>query len=217
VMVMISNNSGREARRLAAEYPGLIGHLYSPGGQRGPWTEFPYALDNGCFNGLDFEAWMKLLEWGAVQKQRPLWAVVPDHLGDHVATLRSWYAHRFRISGRDIPCAFVAQDGCSPKDVPPAVDIVFVGGTDAYKRRAIHGFRQEGFRVHVGRVNGYDLLDYCRDWQVESVDGTGWFRGDQRQWGGLIRFLQEEAGHAPIQAKLWDTSGTPCTTSSDTR
>lgn len=49
MIVMPSNASGWFWHTLARE-TGRLGHLYSPGAQRGPWPWFPYALDNGAFS-----------------------------------------------------------------------------------------------------------------------------------------------------------------------
>lgn len=48
MIVMPANSSGWFWHSLARE-TGRLGHLYSPGGQRGPWPWFPYALDNGAY------------------------------------------------------------------------------------------------------------------------------------------------------------------------
>ena len=49
MIVMVSNQTGIEVGLMAARYPGCIGHMYSPGGERGPWRELPYALDNDAW------------------------------------------------------------------------------------------------------------------------------------------------------------------------
>ena len=46
VVVMVSNINGTDVGIIAERYRGALGHLYSPGAQRGPWPEIPYALDN---------------------------------------------------------------------------------------------------------------------------------------------------------------------------
>ena len=46
MIVMPANSSGWFWHSLARE-TGRLGHLYSPGGQMGPWPWFPYALDKG--------------------------------------------------------------------------------------------------------------------------------------------------------------------------
>lgn len=48
MIVMPANSCGWFWHALARE-TGRLGHLFSPGGQRGPWPWFPYALDNGAF------------------------------------------------------------------------------------------------------------------------------------------------------------------------
>jgi hypothetical protein len=63
MIVMPSNWSAGLVHYLAGIYPGMIGHLYSPKGQRGPYPWLPYALDNGAFKNFDKYAWVKLLRW----------------------------------------------------------------------------------------------------------------------------------------------------------
>jgi hypothetical protein len=48
--IMIANRTGVEVGYLAATYPGLLGHLYSPGAaKQGSYEFLPYALDKGAF------------------------------------------------------------------------------------------------------------------------------------------------------------------------
>lgn len=60
---MPANSTGWFFHSLARE-TSRLGHLFSPGAQRGPWPWFPYALDNGAFscwdmreNRFDDEKW----------------------------------------------------------------------------------------------------------------------------------------------------------------
>jgi len=48
-------------------------------------------------------------------------------------------------------------------------------------------------RVHVGRVNTERLLWIAHYAGAESCDGTGWFRGDQQQLAGLLRYLEKSS------------------------
>lgn len=198
MMVMVSNNSGRQARRLASEYPGDIGHLYSPGGQRGPWLLFPYALDNGKFpcwsaakpwNG---KYYIRLLERAKSASQHPEWILVPDEVANPEMTLALWYRWAPCLRAYGWPLAFAAQDGHSPADIPKEADLVFIGGTSAWKLKAIEIFCCEFSRVHVGRINGLRGLRVCAAYGVESCDGTGWFRGNKKQLEGLETFLYEQ-------------------------
>lgn len=205
MMVMLANNSGATARSLAARYPGRIGHLYSPGGERGPFDEFPYALDNGAFSawtsGEEWNkgAWLDLVGWAKAAETPPLWAAVPDVVADAAATIRSWFAYSHHVAATEWPLAFVAQDGMSVRDVPTSANVVFIGGSTEWKRKALGEFTRAFERVHVGRVNGYSMLDACYELGVESVDGTGWLRGDKRQLGGLVRFLDETSDQGQIR------------------
>jgi hypothetical protein len=199
-MVMVANNSGKAARELADRYAGSIGHLYSPGGERGPFSLFPYALDNGAFaafrNSTPWESsrWLRLLDWACAQAQRPRWALVPDCVGDRQRTLDLWGEWSCEAIARGIATAFAAQDGMTLEDVPGDADVVFVGGTLPWKWSALRHFTKSDLRVHVGRVNTLGGLDACAACGVESVDGTGWFRGDQRQLARLVSFLEEQRG-----------------------
>lgn len=198
MLVMISNQSGTYAGYLAGRYPGQVGHLYSPGGQRGPWEFIPYALDNGkfpCFTkGIpwDVAAYETLLAWSMKSGVRPRWVLVPDEVADPVKTLDLWWHWYPYLKARGVPLAFAAQDGHTPSDVPKEADVVFVGGTTDWKYAAIPMFCEAFPRVHVGRINGYRGLKICESHSVESCDGTGWFRGGKNRLNGLITFLEEQ-------------------------
>lgn len=211
---MVANNSAGCVHFLAGRYPGGIGHLYSPGGERGPYDWLPYALDNGAFGafrtGAAFNAdrWRRLLQWAATRIQSgaapPLWVLVPDVVANAEATLEAWERYAPEATAYGWPLAFAAQDGHCAEDVPEAGAVVFLGGSTTWKRRAIRPWCARFPRVHVGRINGYHGLRYCAAAGAESCDGTGWLRGDQRQLGGLRRFLAEQAGEveAVIQEEL---------------
>jgi hypothetical protein len=191
-MVMVSNQTGLEIGYLAARYPGRIGHLYSPGGERGPWPFLPYALDNGAWpahkNGAAWSEaeWRRLLNWAALSGQAPLWAIVPDVVGDREATLANWPTYAPEVRRFGWRPAFAVQDGMIFEDVPDRECMLFLGGSTEWKEAAI-GPWCEAFpgRVHVGRVNNWDRLLRCHRAGAVSVDGTGWFhksvRSNQRR------------------------------------
>jgi hypothetical protein len=201
MMVMPANNCHRLVHRWAKEYPGRIGHLYSPDGFRGPYQHLQYALDNGAYGyfarGEIWEAppWMRMLEKAAKCDQKPLWIAVPDVVGNREATLafwNSWSATARRLCP-DVPLAFVAQDGMALSDVPDDAEVVFIGGSTEWKWSVVWLWARSLPHVHVGRVNGYHRLYECQRAGVKSVDGTGWFRGRDRQLYGLQRWLRETA------------------------
>jgi hypothetical protein len=202
VIVMPSNNNGLRVGYLAGKYPGRLGHLYSPGGQRGPYGFMPYALDNGAFGGGDAwkpEPWVALLEWARLSGQAPRWVLVPDVVGSKSETLERW--HEFAPIARQFgwPLAFAVQDGMNILDVPKGTSVVFVGGSTEWKWRTAPSWCKAFPRVHIGRVNTFRRLRMAESYGAESVDGTGWTRGDQSQWDGLVAFLE---GNHPEQLSL---------------
>jgi hypothetical protein len=196
MIVMLANNSGAKVGYLAGKFEGRVGHLYSPGSHRGPEEFLPFSLDNGAYghdDDWDEGKWIKLLDWAYLCGQKPLWCLVPDVVGNRIRTLRRWekYAPVARKYGW--PLAFAVQDGMTPKDVPADADVIFVGGSTEWKWKTMPMWCAMFRRVHIGRVNGYKRLWSCHDAGAESVDGTGWMRGDQLQYRGLRAYLEEAA------------------------
>jgi hypothetical protein len=195
MIIMLSNQTGIVEGYLAAKYPGKVGHLFSPGGQRGPWDFMPYALDNGAFPAFtkkeewDAGAWFNLLRWAQWSGQQPLWALVPDVVGDRVATLKKWEVFSPMVVERGFKPAFAVQDGMTFDDAPDGC-VLFLGGSTEWKCAAIPRWCEKFTgRVHVGRVNTIDRLLAAYRAGAISVDGTGWFHKGQR--AGLIKFLEE--------------------------
>jgi hypothetical protein len=189
---------------MAGKYPGRIGWLISPGGWRQPHEWLPYAIDNGAF-----PAWAKGEQWDQAAfyahcdktraNLKPLWIAVPDVVADKEATIESWHRHHDRVNSYGVCLAFVVQDGMTPSDVPGNADIVFVGGTTEWKWRHLRTWTDNFPRVHVGRVNTERMLWICHDAEVESCDGTGWFRGDRNQLAGLFNYLEQStSGRAQL-------------------
>lgn len=194
-VVMPSNNSGALVKRLARRYPGQIGHLYSPGGQRGPYNGISYALDNGCFTGWNPEGFTRLLRWAAGRAVQPRWVVVPDVVGDADATIQRWKNWAPHITGEyGLPLALAVQDKMRPWQIAalsPQPDVIFVGGSTRWKWETAHWWVSEYPRVHVGRVNSPTKLWEIDSWGAESCDGTGWLRGNRKQLAGLVQFLRQ--------------------------
>ncbi len=197
MMVMVTNSSSMLTGYLAGKYANRIGWLLSPGGWRNPHSWLSYAMDNGAF-----PIWSKGQEWkdgpfyGHLQRivgntNKPRWIAVPDSVGNRAETLRMWFAHSPRVAAFGCPLAFVVQDGMTPKDVPLNADVVFVGGTDDWKMRALPMFTKAFPRVHVGRINGYKGLWECHKAGAESCDGTGWMRCGEERAAPLMRYLEE--------------------------
>jgi hypothetical protein len=205
---MVADNNKRMVHYLAGKYEGRLGHLYSPGSARPPVEWLPYALDNGRFvcwshgEEWDESAYLKLLETHGAGAR---WCLVPDVVADRGATLRHWDEWVPKMHG--LTLAFALQDGMTASDVPSEAAVVFVGGTTAWKRRTLYHWRQNQERVHVGRINTEKWLWECHRAGCESCDGTGWFRGDQVQLRGLLRYLDRSSrGVGPAQGCLFEAS-----------
>jgi hypothetical protein len=205
MIVMVANNSGWDAGVLYGRYPDRVGHLYSPGAERRPNFMPPYALDNGRFaargGGWDEVAFLRLVE---THGSAARWVVVPDVVGDRDGTLREWGNWAHRLNG--LTLALAVQDGMTAADVPVEASVIFVGGTTIWKRRTLFYWPAHFPRVHVGRINTERWLWECDHAGVESCDGTGWLRGDKRQFRGLERYLDRCArGIGPIQGGLFSS------------
>jgi len=219
VIVMPANSTGWRVSWLQGRFGGL-GHLFSPGAQRGPYPHMPYALDNGAFpaftNGVEWreEAFVDLLRWASQNPVSPRWVVVPDVVGEAERTLVEWARWARKISGDyGFRIALAVQDGMGIKAISqlrPQPDVIFVGGTTEWKRKTIRKWCREFPRVHVGRVNTKHWLWECHHAGAESVDGTGWFRGDPKQLADLTDYLRENATQQPLMVPDWrDLSSTP--------
>ena len=206
MIVMPANSTGAFWSTLAHE-TGRIGHLYSPGAQRGPWPWFSYALDNAMFacwdrstNTVDEAkwratepAWRRLLFWSQVAPQKPRWAIVPDVPGNGPATLERWNHYIEDDCLRGVNHALAVQDGITPAmvdDLRHRPDVICVGGTDEWKWSTAQMWCQQFPRVHVLRCNAPAKLAQLEDWGCESTDGTGWARGDRKQTEGLERWAR---------------------------
>jgi len=207
-MMLICGQSNRIWHYWAGRYPGSVGVLISPSyGKKvpiDPWM--PFVLDNDAFTcwrdckPWDAEAWRNMLQWVRLTRQAPLWAAVPDVVGNREDTLANWSIYRDEIKNLGWSAAFCVQDGMTPDDVPDDADVVFVGGTDGWKFPNLQTWTQNFPRVHCARVNHQRRIEACERLGCESVDGTGWFRdpSDKTKLPALERFVegyrQQECG-----------------------
>ena len=202
MIVMPANATGWFWHCLSRE-TGRIGHLFSPGAQRGPWPWLPYALDNGAFSAWDqgsnvwredlwdVEAWRKMLRWAEANGQAPRWAIVPDWIGCGKRTIERWYQFAAEVP---FTKALAVQDGMSVADARELnPDVVAVGGTTEWKWNTVEMWAKSFPRVHVLRVNSPQKLDYLQALGIESCDGTGWNRGDKRATYGLEQWARAHA------------------------
>lgn len=201
-MIMPANNASGFVHYWAGKNPGCIGAIHSPSNRRSFYRWLPAAIDNDRFNvwsrGLKWSenAYIEHIEIARLSCAPILWLLVPDVVGDAIATLAEWDYWEPRLRKYNIRLAFAAQDGIEASQIPQSADVIFVGGSDQWKYTRIRDFVALGKPVHVGRVNG-DRIWRLHDLGVTSCDGSGWFRGDQQQLAKLDRFLKFQAGELP--------------------
>ena len=185
--VMCSNHSSTWYMNLCRKYPENLGWLVGPRCWKNPRKDVAFALDNdawGCFkNGTayDFGAWHSFIERVRKTGIKPLWALIPDVVGNRDKTLEQWHMFSDYIRhGLGWPVALAVQDGMTQGDVEGCwPDVVFVGGTTEWKWKTAHEWCEHFPRVHVGRVRSR-RLPYSAAIGAESCDGTGWFRETTR-------------------------------------
>lgn len=207
MIVMPANSS--HAHTLSMVFPKRLGMIMCPSGKRTP-RELPWACDNelyaawaksgfastkdAIYHHWDSAAFLDMLVWCCEQFNKPRWVVVPDVPGNARDTLREFAKWAPHIESTGLTLAMAVQDGMNPSDVPDKV-VCFVGGSTEWKWANVRRFCDECERTHVGRVNRYEKLWICDDAGAESVDGSGFFRGDQTQQRGLMQYLKESAGY----------------------
>lgn len=205
----LSNSFGPKQRRAveAGEYAGWLTSFRDwgiPSGiQAGDW----WGGDNGCFteafNEGVFREWMeKMIPY----RERCLFVVAPDILGDWGKTRTRWNHWHPIISGYGYPVAYVGQDGVESDNIPwGEMGCYFVGGTDGWKDKAdslalVREARDRGMRVHVGRANTHRRLSaFFKAYWVKGdpIDGLPGFTFD----GNGIRW-RNRAELAPAVATL---------------
>ena len=205
--MMPSNHSSAVVHYWAGRY-GNIAWLLGPSALKKtkfrPWL--PYAFDCDAYSAWqnhkewDEKAYFAALDYLKLHSQKPIWVTCPDVVTDKGATLENWDKYRDRVATYGFPIAFVVQDGMNPDDVPSNADLIFVGGSSAWKWRTVNSWAANFNRVHIGRVNTIDRVWLCHDLGVESVDGTGWFRaGDDAP--KLLKLENYLKGERPQRTK----------------
>lgn len=137
----------------------------------------PWCLDNGIFSDkFDETVWLKRLEGLLPYKDTCIFVVIPDVVGNSLATINQFDYYRKMV--KDFPVALVSQDGImqQAEKIPwDDFDCLFVGGTDDHKLGKEGGWiinEAKAHRkwIHVGRVNSARRI--LRFWQADSWDGT---------------------------------------------
>jgi hypothetical protein len=139
----------------------------------------PWACDNNSFADFDGPAYLRMLDFAAKNRDGCMWINVPDKVGSHTETLESFGQWKKELQDRNLPMAFVLQDGVIEQDIPWSdIAAVFIGGTTEFKlseqaRTLASRAKVLGKLVHMGRVNSAKRYKLAYEWGVDSVDGTG--------------------------------------------
>lgn len=176
---------------------GELGYIDTPKQQNHRPPGVTWCADNGCFSAKwKQEPWWAFLQRHAHEAATCLFAVAPDVVGDHAATLARSTPWMPKIRALGYKVAFVAQDGVTPDTVLPWADfdVLFIGGTDEFKLGAEAAARVAeavslGKTAHLGRVNSYKRLQYAVDIGCTSADGTFLTRAPDHNLGRTLRWF----------------------------
>ena len=174
---------------------GLLGFIDTPlqGNARPAGVE--WCADNGCFSAKwDAAQWWSWLQANADDAPSCIFAVAPDVVADHEATLARSKPWLPKIRTLGYPAAFVLQDGA--RDLPwDDFDALFIGGSTTYKlgpeaRAFVQEARWRGKWVHMGRVNSFRRIEYASWIGCDSADGTYLTFGPDANLPKLLAWLE---------------------------
>lgn len=172
-----------------------------------------WAADNGRFSAPENYSDDKYLGWLDKQnRSRCLFAVAPDVLGDHAATIELSCPLLPRLRALGYKVAFVAQDGWDENTVPwDEFDVLFIGGTTKFKLSlgglATHQALIRGKRVHMGRVNSFKRLRVAVAIGCHSADGTFLKFGPDKNEGKMLRWLERLKQQPMLHAAIRKAGG----------
>jgi len=212
-LLVTSAHPSLQEHRLGPHLHPQLGRLLQPrhtsSAEATAAARLPWAADNDCFQGLDPQAYYRMLDRLAPLAENCLWVSVPDVVGDTVETARRFELWAEACKRRGLPAALVAQDGLEGMGrwldrSWHRIDCLFMGGTTAWKEGLLAAAlareaQARGIWVHWGRVNSkrrFDLL--CATGALDSFDGTQFAR---------FRHTHLDKGlgwaHSEWQARLW--------------
>lgn len=181
--------TGTDPLALQLVAAGAVGYMSQPESNRPPPAGV-WAFDNGCVmkgpTGVPVPnprwsegKWRGKLERYVDESGRCLFAVLPDVVCDHQATLARSLPWSDRIRELGYPVALALQNGAEDDPALPwdAFDVAFIAGDDPFKvGRAGHLLatraREHGKPVHMGRVNSARRLRRAAVMGCQTADGT---------------------------------------------
>lgn len=173
-----------------------------------------WAADNDCFQRLDPDAYVTMLERLSGAPGRCLFVAVPDVVADALATARLFEIWWRALARRGLPAALVAQDGAEHLGrwltlVWPRIDAIFLGGSTEWKlgpaaEALAAEAKRRGKWVHMGRVNSARRIRYAASIGCDSVDGTKWVRWRDTYLDSGLGLVSD-----PVQLRLQTVSRGP--------
>lgn len=185
---------------------GVLGMIATPGQGNRVEESYPlFCVDNGVFTGKypgdeEYLAWLKKLRPHA---DRCLFAVAPDVVGNHFATLARSREMLCRIRDLGFPAGFAAQNFMELDTWDPweEIDCLFIAGDDRWKlsedaANLAAVASSMGVWVHMGRVNSFRRLNHARAIGCHSVDGTHLTHAPDRSLPEILSWVRK-AAHQP--------------------
>ena len=197
-MLYLATASGPKVRK--AMQDGVLGQMMQPNIGNLLLEGVEWAADNGCFSdNWRPRKWLLFLQRCKEAETVPLFATVPDVVGDSAATDELWERWSGVVASMGFVPAYVTQNGC--RRIPDDAGAVFTGGDDEWKEGgAAYGLMKvgqaRGLWTHMGRVNTKRRLQLAHRHGYDSVDGTMLAFGPDKNLPILLRWLAElEMGH----------------------
>lgn len=197
------------------------------------------GIDNGVFgkNPFDAEKFRKLIRRAADTKEvkeRTLFVVAPDVIGDAEATLKQFSNWAKEIRAAGLPVALAGQDGLEnmidkiPWDL---VDVFFIGGSTDWKLGNVPAENKDNFvklfeeahlrgiPIHMGRANTAErIAGDAQIMGVSTVDGTAMAYAPDINLKNITEILESlneegvdfggmqfpELGRAPSSREIYD-------------
>lgn len=169
-----------------------LGHFVTPRSYPMPKSPMYWAADNDAFSGFDPSRYLRMLDRITKCPFPPAWITVPDVVGDHQRTLELWYQWKPELLSRNLPPAFVIQNGIETYEhywdsqwadqiLPDDASAYFIGGTTEFKfsnvvRRIAETSSCDEKYIHMGRVNSVKRMKYAESIGCSSCDGSGMAR-----------------------------------------
>lgn len=200
---MVRYLSGHRHPLLATLARPDLGVMLSPNVRQHPPPGLLWAFDNGAFSGrFNDAAWTRWLDWLRPARDRCLFVVAPDVVGDAAATWERSRPYLPRIRALGYRAALAIQDGQTEPHWD-AFDCLFVGGSTAFKLSEtawalVAEGRRRGKWIHMGRVNTISRLRAAAAAGIHSVDGTKLRYAPDFQLPILLRWLDAVNTQAPL-------------------